>query len=136
MRSYTVIGVGAIGGYYGGRLHQAGHAVRFLARSDADVLRARGLRIDSPEGDTVLAVDVYDDPAQVPVSDTLIVATKTTANDDIAAVVELLAAGDGAGAPTTVLVMQNGLGIERTFATRAPEATVLGAMCFLSLIHI
>jgi 2-dehydropantoate 2-reductase len=137
MRSYTVIGVGAIGGYYGARLHQAGHPVRFLARSDADALRAHGLRVDSPEGDAVLAVDVHDDPAEVPVSDTLIVATKTTANDQVAEVVEQLAAGRGPGGraagdrPTTVLVMQNGLGIERTFAARAPEATVLGAMCFM-----
>jgi len=130
MRSYTVIGVGAIGGYYGARLQQAGHPVRFLARSDAEHLRTHGLRVDSPEGDAVLDVDVYDDPGRVPVSDTLIVATKTTANDEIASVVERLAGGDG-DRPTTVLVMQNGLGVERTFAARAPEATVVGAMCFM-----
>ena len=62
MRSYTVIGLGAIGGYYGARLHQAGFDVRFVARRDAEHVREHGLRIDSPEGDAVLDVDVYDDP--------------------------------------------------------------------------
>jgi 2-dehydropantoate 2-reductase len=129
MRSYTVIGVGAIGGYYGARLHQAGHPVRFLARSDADRLRTHGLQVDSPEGDVVLEVDVYDDPAAVPPGDVLIVATKTTANAEIGAVVEQLALGRDRD--LTVLVMQNGLGIEQTFADRAPGATVVGAMCFM-----
>ena len=32
--NYTVIGTGAIGGYYGGRLRKAGRTVRFLLRSD------------------------------------------------------------------------------------------------------
>src|SRR3954447_13589664 len=83
MRSYTVVGVGAIGGYYGARLHQAGFDVRFLARSDADHVRQHGLRVDSPEGDAVLDVDVYDDPDAIPPSDTVIVAVKTTGIDDL-----------------------------------------------------
>ena len=32
--SYAIIGTGAIGGYYGGRLQQAGCDVHFLLRSD------------------------------------------------------------------------------------------------------
>ena len=128
MRSYTVIGVGAIGGYYGARLQQAGHPVRFLARSDADHLRRHGLRVDSPEGDAVLDVDVYDDPAAVPPSDTIVIATKTTGNDQIIEVVRALVAGRD---DLSLLVMQNGLGVERTFAALAPDAPVLGAMCFM-----
>lgn len=126
VHSFTVIGTGAIGGYYGARLHQAGFPVRFLARSDADHVRQHGLRVDSPEGDAVLEVEVYDDPAEVPSSDTTIVAAKTT---DTAAVVALLPqlVADG----TTVLVMQNGLGVEAPFHRAVPGATVLGAMCFM-----
>jgi 2-dehydropantoate 2-reductase len=128
MRSYTVVGVGAIGGFYGARLQQAGHPVRFLARSDADHLREHGLRVDSPEGDAVLDVEVYDDPAAVPPSDTIVIATKTTAHEQTAATVRQLLAGHG---PATLLVMQNGLGVERRFADLDPDATVLGAMCFM-----
>src|SRR3954453_21711458 len=93
MRSYTVIGVGAIGGYYGARLHQAGHPVRFLARSDADHVRRHGLRVDSIDGDAAVAVAVHDDRATVPASDTIVVATKTTANTETASLVGRLVAG-------------------------------------------
>ena len=126
VQTFTVIGVGAIGGYYGARLHQAGFPVRFLARSDADHVRRHGLRIDSPEGDAVLDVDIYDDPLKVPTSDTVIVATKTTGNAGVLAMMPGLAV-EG----SRVLVMQNGLGVERPFHRTVPGATVLGAMCFM-----
>ena len=50
-----VVGAGATGGYYGGRLHQAGRDVHFLVRpARAAVLRERGLQIVSPHGDATL----------------------------------------------------------------------------------
>ena len=126
VRSFTVIGTGAIGGYYGARLHQAGFPVRFLARSDADHVRRHGLRVDSPEGDAVLEVEVYDDPSTLPASDVVIVATKTTDNATVAAALPEVVT-DGAA----ILVMQNGLGVEAGFHRAVPRATVLGAMCFM-----
>ena len=127
MRSYTVVGVGAIGGYYGARLQQAGLDVRFVARSDAEHLRRHGLRVDSPEGDALLEVEVHTDAASVPPSDVVVVAVKTTAT---AAVVPdwWPSWPDRA---TTVVVMQNGLGVDAPFAAAAPASTVLGAMCFM-----
>lgn len=51
-----VVGAGAVGGYFGGRLAQAGRDVRFLVRaSRATLLRQHGLRIVSPHGDAVIA---------------------------------------------------------------------------------
>ncbi len=132
VRSYTVIGMGAIGGYYGGRLAQTEAPVRFVVRGGADRLRRQGLRIDSPLGDARLDIDVYDDPDAVPISDVVVVATKTTATPTVAPTVERLAARSRAeGRDLTVVVMQNGLGVEAPFARAAPGATVLGAMCFM-----
>lgn len=46
-----VVGAGATGGYFGGRLAQAGRDVTFLVRPGrAAVLRSRGLRLHTPEG--------------------------------------------------------------------------------------
>jgi 2-dehydropantoate 2-reductase len=127
MRSYTVVGLGAIGGYYGARLHQAGHPVRFLARSDAAHVREHGLRVDSIDGDAVLDVDVYGDAALVPPSDVLIVAVKTTGT---AGVLDLLAPLVAPGG--SVLVMQNGLGVDAPVAAAVPDdVAVLGVMCFM-----
>src|SRR3954463_7150751 len=95
MRSYTVVGLGAIGGYYGARLHQAGHPVRFLARSDAAHVREHGLQGDSPEGDVRLDVEVHDDPADLPASDTVIVAVKTTATASVLGQLAALVAPGG-----------------------------------------
>ena len=50
-----IVGAGATGGYYGGRLHQAGRDVSFLVRpARAATLREHGLQIVSPHGDATL----------------------------------------------------------------------------------
>ena len=50
-----VIGAGSTGGYFGGRLAQAGRDVTFLVRpARADHLRAHGLEIVSPHGNLTL----------------------------------------------------------------------------------
>src|SRR5689334_12024918 len=50
-----VVGAGATGGYFGGRLAQAGRDVTFLVRPGrAARLAERGLRIRSPDGETEL----------------------------------------------------------------------------------
>jgi 2-dehydropantoate 2-reductase len=50
-----VIGAGAVGGYFGGRLAQAKRDVTFLVRAKrAEELKAKGLQIVSPHGDLTL----------------------------------------------------------------------------------
>src|SRR5688572_3329093 len=119
MRSYAVVGMGAIGGYYGARLADAGHDVHFLVRSHASQLRAQGLRVESPEGDVVVRdVQVHTDPESVPPVDVVVVAVKTT---DSASV--LPAVGRLARRGAIVVAMQNGLGVEQVLADAAPGST-------------
>jgi 2-dehydropantoate 2-reductase len=50
-----VVGAGSTGGYFGGRLAQAGRDVTFLVRTQrAQELQAHGLQIVSPHGDVTL----------------------------------------------------------------------------------
>jgi 2-dehydropantoate 2-reductase len=50
-----VVGAGAVGGYFGGRLAQAGRDVTFLVRAKrAEELKAKGLQIVSPYGNLTL----------------------------------------------------------------------------------
>jgi 2-dehydropantoate 2-reductase len=52
-----VLGAGGVGGYFGGRLAEAGADVTFLVRPKrARLLRERGLVIKSPAGDAEIAV--------------------------------------------------------------------------------
>jgi 2-dehydropantoate 2-reductase len=126
-RSYAVVGMGAVGGYYGARLAAAGHDVHFVARSDVAHVRAHGLRVESPDGDVALdEVLVHADPAEVPPVDVVVVAVKTTDTTNVLDSVARLAASGA-----TVVAMQNGLGVEDVLAAAVPDATVLGAMCFI-----
>jgi 2-dehydropantoate 2-reductase len=52
----AVIGAGGVGGYFGGKLAQAGHDVTFVARGrHLDALRSAGLRIESGLGNVSVA---------------------------------------------------------------------------------
>jgi 2-dehydropantoate 2-reductase len=65
--TYSIIGTGAIGGYYGGRLMKAGRQVRFLLHSDYDYVKQNGLQIDSCDGSFHLDnVEAYCDTQEMP----------------------------------------------------------------------
>src|SRR3982074_526962 len=54
-----VLGAGAVGGYFGGRLAEAGRGGEFLVRGPrAAALRENGLKVDSPLGDFRVPVQV------------------------------------------------------------------------------
>jgi 2-dehydropantoate 2-reductase len=110
----------------------AGHDVHWVARSDVEHLRSHGLLVQSPNGDVHLTDLSVSGPGEpLPVTDVVVVATKTTANDAVADQV----AAALTGRRCIVVVMQNGLDVERVFAERlalsAPEVTVVGAMSFI-----
>jgi 2-dehydropantoate 2-reductase len=127
-RSYAVVGLGAVGGFYGARLLAAGHEVHFVARSDADHVRSHGLILDSPAGDLRFDhVSVHESPDTVPAVDVVLVAVKTT---QTAGALDTVAALASKGSPV-VVSLQNGLGVEERLAGVTDGATVLGGMCFL-----
>src|ERR1700758_2082438 len=56
-----VLGAGAVGGYFGGRLAEAGADVTFLVRPGRrEQIERDGLRIESPLGDVQMAVKTAD----------------------------------------------------------------------------
>ena len=130
MKNYAVIGTGAVGGYYGSKLAQHGHTVHFLARSDYSYIKEKGLRIDSPLGNFHLeGVSVFSSPEEIPETDVLLIALKTTGNSRLK---ELIA--PMVGANTAILILQNGLGIEEELQESFPDNPVLGGMCYISCI--
>ena len=61
----AVFGSGAVGGYFGGRLAEAGEDVQFIARGQhLAAIREHGLRVSSVEGDfLVRPARVTDEPS-------------------------------------------------------------------------
>jgi len=132
MRSYTVLGTGAVGGFYGAKLAEAGHTVRFLGRGDLPALRRDGLRVTSEEGDAVIdRIEVYDDPAEVPAADVVLVAVKATIPNPAAAMLARLEGGE-----TAVVTLQNGLGIEADLEAASDGRPLAGGLCFIAANRI
>ncbi|PKO15564.1 2-dehydropantoate 2-reductase [candidate division BRC1 bacterium HGW-BRC1-1] len=117
-----IIGTGALGGYYGARLSQAGFNVHFLMRSDYDVVRKRGLQIQSIDGDFVIHPPVHNSAQSMGVCDLLIIALKTTDNGALPGLLAFTTDDK-----SVVLTLQNGLGNEdalaRILAGRSIEET-------------
>jgi 2-dehydropantoate 2-reductase len=102
----AIFGSGAVGGYFGGRLAQAGGDVVFIARGPQLVaLQARGLHIESPLGDVHLpAVQATGDPMSIGAVDLVIFTVKLYDTDAaIQHVAPLI------GPETLVVPLQNGV---------------------------
>lgn len=136
-RRFAVVGVGAIGGFYGARLAAAGAEVHWLVRSDADQLRRDGLRVASVDGDLELTgLAVHTAAAQVPPVDVILLATKTTAiAQALPSVAAIAATSSAAGRAPSVVCMQNGFGVEDAVAAGlASDVPVIGGMCFICAV--
>jgi 2-dehydropantoate 2-reductase len=127
----AIIGAGAVGAYYGGRLAQHGHDVHFLLRGDYAAVNKNGWTIRSCDGDFTLppeSVHAYDDPAKMPKADLIIVTLKTTANDQFEPLIAPMIK-DG----TSILTLQNGLGNEERLAELFGAGRILGGMAFVCI---
>jgi len=128
-----VLGAGGTGGYFGGRLAQAGADVSFLVRpARARALAAEGLRIRSQVGNADLAVrcvTAEDLPADVAARryDLVLLSCKAY---DLDASIEAIAPAVEAGAD--VLPLLNGLLHYDALDARFGSARVLGGLCFIS----
>ncbi len=127
----AVVGCGAVGSYYGAMLRRAGADVHFLLRSDYDIVRRHGVNIRSPNGDFNVRPRAARTPEEIGVCDLVMIALKTTANDQLARLLPPLVAPH-----TAVLTLQNGLGNEEALAKLFPPAQILGGLCFVCLNRI
>ena len=123
-----VVGAGAVGGYFGGRLVQAGRDVTFLARAKrAQEINAKGLQIVSPHGDLTLhpknaTADQIDKPYEL-----ILLAVKSYAlsgaMDDFAPAV---------GPGTMILPVLNGMRHLDLLIARFGKNVVLGGVCLVA----
>jgi len=127
----AVVGGGAIGGYYGGRLAEHGHDVHFLLRSDFDQVRAHGLKILSPLGDAELKVQCANKPENIGPCDVVIIGIKATGNDVLPALLRPLMHES-----TALLLLQNGLGGDEFLAAQFGAERILGGLCFVCINRI
>jgi len=124
----AVIGCGAVGSFYGGKLARAGHDVHFVLRSDYDTVRRKGVFIRSSQGDFHFHPKCAKTPEQVGTCELVIIALKTTANNQFPNLLPPLA-----NPSTAMLTLQNGLGNEAQLAQLFPIDQIMGGLCFVCL---
>jgi len=127
----AIVGCGALGGYYGAKLCQAGQEVHVLLRSDYDAVRRQGIAVTSSEGDFTAHPLCAQTPREIGVSDLVIIGLKTTANAEFPGLLPPLV-----GPHTAVLTLQNGLGNEEQLARLFPVGQILGGLCFVCLNRV
>jgi len=126
---WLVLGAGGVGGYFGGRLQEAGRDVTFLVRPGrAAVLRDHGLVIESPDGAARLQPQLLLPGEGAPQPfDTVLLTCKAY---DLEAAIATLAPYVGRG--TAILPLLNGLlHLDRLEAAFGAER-VLGGLCHIS----
>jgi 2-dehydropantoate 2-reductase len=124
---YGVIGSGAIGGYYGGKLAYSGQEVHFLFHSDYDYVKEHGLQVDSVKGDFHLdSVLAYNNTSEMPKCDVVLVCLKSTNNKLLKKMLPPLLHKN-----TLVVLIQNGLGLEADLQHDFPDLKIAGGLAFI-----
>jgi 2-dehydropantoate 2-reductase len=122
-----VIGAGSTGGYFGGRLAQAGRDVAFLVRPARKArLEAEGLHIVSPFGDAVLKPKLVT-PAEIDGPyDVVLLTVKAYSLD--AAMKDFAPA---VGSSTMIMPFLNGMRHMDVLAERFGAVTLIGCTCHI-----
>jgi 2-dehydropantoate 2-reductase len=120
-----VVGAGSTGGYFGGRLAQAGRDVTFLVRpSRAAQLAERGLQILSPHGDFTLRPQLVTADRIAGSYDAILLTVKAFSLESA-----LADMAPAVGPETMILPVLNGMRHVDIIADRFGKRTVVGCAC-------
>src|SRR5437868_14946029 len=120
----AVIGAGAVGGYFGGRLAVAGNDMTFLVRGKTlEALRSRPLRVKSIKGDFEVRVAATDEPAEVD-AEVVLVAVKAGQVSEAAEAIQKMARRD-----SVIVPLQNGMEAPAQLAPVLGAGRVAGGLC-------
>jgi len=122
----VVYGTGGVGGYFGGRLAQAGEDVTFIARGEhLRAIKTNGLRVDSPSGDFVIyPARTTDNVKEVGETDLVILGVKAWQVPEAARAIKPVV-----GPTTTVLPLQNGVDAVPQLVDELGSKNVIGGLC-------
>jgi 2-dehydropantoate 2-reductase len=127
-----VVGAGAVGGYFGARLAQAGRDVTFLVRpARGEQLQKDGLRILSPHGDATLKPTTVTTSEITTPYDLIFLSVKAQALDQ--AIIDIKSDMKPAVGPDTMIYpVLNGMRHMETLSHIFGEQKVLGGVCMVS----
>jgi 2-dehydropantoate 2-reductase len=123
-----VVGTGAIGGFYGGKLAQAGASVSTLCRSDYEVVKSKGITVTSTLGDFQFTPEkvIRDLGEYGPPPDYILVGLKVLPEIDTAEIIR-----EVVGPETAIVLLQNGVEIEEPVARTYPDNEIISGLAFI-----
>jgi len=123
----AIYGAGGVGGYFGGRLAQAGADIHLVARgAHLDALRRDGHAVESVHGDFEVDVPATDDPADIGPCDYVLFTVKSFDTEAAAREMSPLLSED-----TAVISLQNGLDNEEKLAAEIGREHVMGVVSYI-----
>lgn len=121
----VVFGAGGVGGYFGGKLAQAGNDVTFIARGKhLQAIKSNGLLIKSIQGDFKVHPKVTDDVTNIKNPDLVILGVKSWQVEDVAVQLKPIIREH-----TMVLPLQNGADNADKLKAVLPHENVLAGLC-------
>jgi len=122
----VILGTGGVGGYFGGRLAQAGEDVTFIARGEhLRAIKANGLRVESSSGDFVVyPAKATDNVSEVGETDLVVLGVKAWQVPEAARAMKPLV-----GPKTIVVPMQNGVDAVPQLVHELGPGSVIGGLC-------
>jgi len=133
MTKILIVGTGAIGSLYGGKLAQAGADVSVVCRSDYEVVKKHGIEVKSHWGNfhfmpkkVLRDVRDYDEKA-----DFILVATKVLPEISVP---DLIA--PALASQTSIILLQNGIHIEKPIAEKFPNQHLISVIAFVCVSKI
>lgn len=121
----VVIGAGAVGGYFGGKLAKAGFNVTFIARGKTlEAIETKGLQIKSIYGDFVVHPKVSDNIKTIKNPNLIILGVKSWQIEDIAKQIKPILTDK-----TMVLPLQNGADNADRLLSILNKENVLAGLC-------
>jgi len=123
-----LVGTGAVGSYYGGRLAQAGAEVSVVCRSDFQIVKEQGIYLNSVAGnfhfkpkEVLKRVSDYQDQP-----DYILVATKVLPEIKVVDLIK-----EKVCKKTSIVLLQNGINIEADIEIAFPNNQIISGLAFI-----
>jgi len=131
----AIVGAGGVGGYFGAQLAEHGHKVHLIARGNhLKAIKENGLTVTSPNGDLhVTSLNATDTPAEVGITDAVIVAVKGWQLNDviptIPTITTITTITTLSEPKTLILPLLNGVEASDTLNSQLKNGIVLNGLC-------
>jgi 2-dehydropantoate 2-reductase len=122
----AVVGAGGVGGYFGGRLAEAGQDIVFFARgAHLDAIRRNGLTVESVAGNfRIFPAQATNDPKKVGTADLALVAVKAWQVPEAARAIRAFLSEEGVAIP-----LENGVEAPDQLAAELGDGRALAGLC-------